>query len=161
MAVGEKPGTSWQFFRKTFYKAHLAVQAGLFFLWVPFLIKVFSLPRLLKLLDYVNIAPFFLSTERFTASEHAALFSRVIQFLPNYGIGKCLLRSVLLYGFLPREFTTTTLVIGVHLHQGQLSSHSWIEVNGEPIAEPANPTQVFKVLYRYTRKRKHLSTHLE
>ncbi len=68
---------------------------------------------------------------------------------PRFGVGECFIRSLVLYSLLRRFAYEPVLLIGGRLSGGAVASHSWIEVDGEPIGEREDPRHVFSVLYRY------------
>jgi hypothetical protein len=48
----------------------------------------------------------------------------------------CLPRSLVVERLLARAGARPELRIGVRLDEGRLSAHAWVEVDGEPVAEP-------------------------
>ena len=60
----------------------------------------------------------------------------------------CLRQSLALYYVLSRLGYAVTIHFGVHKAEGMLQGHSWVTVQGTPVAEP-NPGAMFHVVYSY------------
>lgn len=59
---------------------------------------------------------------------------------------RCLTRGVTLYHFLRRAGLPVELHFGVQ-HRGTFTAHCWLELEGEPFAEPNDPTREFTMVY--------------
>jgi hypothetical protein len=55
----------------------------------------------------------------------------------------CLTRSLVLDWMLRRRAVESALRIGVRLVEGRLEAHAWVEVDGNPLGEPAAVTGRF------------------
>jgi len=73
--------------------------------------------------------------------ESVRLASR-LHFMPT----RCLPRSIVLADMLRAKRYSARVVLGVAKNGGALSSHAWVEVNGDKVAEPEGVEQNFKRL---------------
>jgi hypothetical protein len=86
----------------------------------------------------------------------------VVRRFPRFGVGECLVRSVVLYRLL-RRIDLSNQDVALLLGAGKIASdgkpalHCWIEVSGRPIAEDANPHNEFLVVLRHPMPNTHKS----
>lgn len=60
----------------------------------------------------------------------------------------CLVRSLLLFGFLQRAGATgVAMWLGVVLHHGRVFAHGWVTVRGVPVLDDAGFVAHFRVIY--------------
>jgi hypothetical protein len=113
--------------------------------FLPFMLKLLPMPRVLSMLEPKkrSLEPLF------SADQLARIANAVARYGPRFGVGPCLIRSLVLYNLLRRFAYDPVLLIGGTLSGSALASHSWIEVNGEPVGESIDPKHAFNVLYRY------------
>lgn len=72
--------------------------------------------------------------------------------LPRLGVGECLLRSLVIYAVLRRQRQMRiefVLGAGPLDETGRPALHCWIEANGRPLLEAADPRQRFRALLRH------------
>lgn len=111
---------------------------------IPVLQRVLTLPALLHLLDARATSP-----PRVTPSRLLALVRGVCQLHMGVFRPKCLTQSLVLWHCLRRWGCPVQVYFGVVKHGGTLAGHCWLELGGQPLAEPADPHQVFTVVYSY------------
>ncbi|QUW02658.1 lasso peptide biosynthesis B2 protein [Chloracidobacterium validum] len=76
----------------------------------------------------------------------------VVHRLPRFGVGECLLRSLVIYAMLRcQRQAGVAFVLGAGSLDdvGRPALHCWIETNGQPLLEMANPIGCFHVLLRH------------
>jgi hypothetical protein len=75
------------------------------------------------------------------------LIARVVRLSDVVGLfdRDCLQRSLLLYGELARACANPSLMVGFRRERGRLEGHAWVEVDGKPVAELAQPLETFQV----------------
>lgn len=68
-------------------------------------------------------------------ADEAAAIGAAVNIAANHAPGQvtCLTRSLLLRSFLRRLGTDSELRIGVHMENGGLAAHAWVEFSGQPI----------------------------
>jgi hypothetical protein len=119
----------------TLPRADMAVlwKAWICLLWVNALLRILPLPRIQERLRSISArrrtAKIPLSPERLaqlvaTASRHHPLPIR------------CLQRSLVLEFLLGEHGHPAELRIGVRRLTGSLEAHAWVEISGQPLAEP-------------------------
>ncbi|MCP3956977.1 MAG: lasso peptide biosynthesis B2 protein [bacterium] len=113
---------------------------------LPPLLRWFSLPRVMKLLDPGLGA----------ASGRGSSPSRMIQLTQrlldqNIGVFRdtCLKRSLVLFRLLRRAGHPAVIRFGVAKDGEDVTGHSWLEQSGELIAEKSDPYESFAVIYSY------------
>ena len=112
---------------------------------LPFVVTLLPMPWVLSMVEpkKTSLEPLF-SPDRL-----ARIANSVVRRGPRFGVGECLIRSLVLYNLLRRFSYHPALLIGGTLSGSDLASHCWVEVEGEPLDELNDPRQVFNVLYRY------------
>ena len=116
------------------------------FLALPVLQRVLALPALLHLLDARAVYP-----PRVTPSRLLVLVRGVCQLYTGVFRPNCLKQSLILWHCLRRWGYPVHVYFGVVKHGETLAGHCWLELDGQPLAEPADPHQAFTVVYTYPR----------
>jgi hypothetical protein len=111
---------------------------------VPVMVRVLPLPRVLCMLEPKRK----LRESSYNAHELARIAGAVIRRGPRFGVGECLVRSLILYNLLQRFAYAPVLLIGGRLFEGRFDCHCWIEVDGKSVHESNDPRKFFKVFYR-------------
>jgi hypothetical protein len=111
---------------------------------LPVLQRVLALPALLHLLDARTACP-----PRVTPSRLLVLVRGVCQLYMSVFRPNCLKQSLILWHCLRRWGYPVQIYFGVVKHGETLGGHCWLELDGQPLAEPADPHQVFTVVYAY------------
>ena len=114
---------------------------------VPLLVKVMPLPKVFSLLQSKSR----LRGSSLKAEELARIAGAAVRLGPRFGVGECLVRSLVLYNLLRRAAYKPVLLIGGRLLQGELDCHCWIEVDGKSLYEFNDPRKTFKLLYEFER----------
>jgi len=125
---------------------HALVRSGALVLLLPGMIRLLPVPRVLSIIEPGKRR----RDSSLSINQLAHIANAVSRRGPRFGVGECLVRSLVLYNLLSRFAYDPVLVIGGRLVGGDLDCHSWIEVDGEPLCEFNNPHRNFKVLYVYT-----------
>lgn len=63
----------------------------------------------------------------------------------------CLTRGVTLYYALRRHGVDVALCFGVGPHEGEMAGHCWLDLDGRPFLEPADPLSKFTEVVRVSR----------
>jgi hypothetical protein len=119
----------------------LFLRVGLWIAFISLLLRIVSLPGLMKILTprknrpakwprskIVNFASFWLGRDR-------VFYQR-----------NCLKRSLVLYRYLNLQSEPAQFIIGVRKEDGELKGHSWIMVNGAPIFDDEDMN--YKIIFR-------------
>ena len=93
-----------------------------------FLIKVLSFDDLIKLLRSKK-------KRRIHYDNILNLSKRIKRTNSMLGLNTCLNNSVCLYNFIKNDHQKIDFVIGVKRLNNEFSSHSWVELNNQPINE--------------------------
>jgi len=93
-----------------------------------FLIKILSFDDLIKLLRSKK-------KRRIHYDNILNLSKRIKRTNSMLGLNTCLNNSVCLYNFIKNDHQKIDFVIGVKRLNGEFSSHSWVELNNQPINE--------------------------
>jgi len=120
------------------------VRCGALAALVPVMVKVLPLPRVLAMLEPKRK----LRESSYNPYELARIASAVIRRWPRFGVGECLVRSLILFNLLHRFACGPVLLIGARLFEGRFDCHCWIEVDGKSLHESNDPREFFKVFYR-------------
>jgi hypothetical protein len=138
-----------------------ALQSGGLAAIVPLLVRLMPLPAVFSLLhskstgserssfNGVNCFSGFNGLKGLSANELARIAGAAARLGPRFGVGECLVRSLVLYNLLRRAAFEPVLLIGGRLVEGRLDCHCWIEVDGKSINESNDPRKAFKLLYRF------------
>ena len=123
----------------------IALRSGALAAVVPLMVRILPLPRVLSMLQPKGR----LRESSLNANELARIAGAAVRFGPRFGVGECLVRSLVLYNLLRRSAYNPVLLIGGRLCEGQLDCHCWIEVDGKSLCELNDPREIFKLLYRF------------
>jgi hypothetical protein len=76
---------------------------------------------------------------------------RLLHLVPRGGAGPCVVRSLILYHALRRQGWPVTFVSGVRRENGGVVGHAWIEYDGKPLPQPADPEFLsrYSINFRY------------
>ena len=119
------------------------LRSGVLATAVPLMVKLLPLPRVMSMLQSGSR----LRDRCFSADELARIARTAARLGPRFGVGECLVRSLVLYNLLCRSAYEPVLLIGGRLCEGQLDCHCWIEVDGKSLCESNEPRETFKLLY--------------
>ncbi len=111
---------------------------------LPMMVKAFPLPRVLSMLE-----PKRKLRSSCDARDLARIAGAAVRFTPRFGVGECLIRSLVLYNLLRRSAYNAVLLIGGRLCENEFDCHCWVEVNGKSLHEAEDPGKVFKIFYRF------------
>jgi hypothetical protein len=112
---------------------------------VPLMVKVLPLPRVLSILQLTGRY----GGSSFKAHELARIARAVVRIGPRFGVGECLVRSLVLFHLLRSAAYKPVLFIGARLSDGRFDGHCWIEVDGRSLCEFNDPRQFFKLVHRF------------
>jgi hypothetical protein len=117
-------------------------------LLLPILHKMLTLPALLHWCDARVVAPPCVTPSRLLALVRGVCQQHIGIFRPN-----CVKQSLVLFHFLRQWGYPAQVHFGVVKHERTLAGHCWLELYGQPFAEPAEPRDVFTVVYSYPERR--------
>jgi hypothetical protein len=112
---------------------------------VSLMVKALPLPRVISMLQSRGR----FGTSSLEAHELARIARAAARVGPRFGVGECLVRSLVLYHLLRRAAYNPVLLIGARLCNGEFDGHCWIEVDGKSLCEFNDPRHVFKLVYRF------------
>jgi hypothetical protein len=113
---------------------------------VPIMIKLLPLPYVVSVLQRRSKS----RTYFFKPDELARIAAAVVRLGPRFGVGECLVRSLVLYNILRNSAYEPVLVIGGKICNGQLDGHCWIEVDGKSVCEVNDPRKTFSPICTLT-----------
>jgi len=105
-----------------------------------------------EVLDHLDRLPVRASAGSVPPEAIAQTARAIVRRLPRFGMGECLLRSLVIYAMLRRQQRTdVSLVLGAGPLDslGRPALHCWIEVNGQPLLETHNLGECFRVMFRH------------
>ena len=111
---------------------------------LPILQKMLTLPALLHWCDARVVASPCVTPSRLLALVRGVCQPHLGVFRPN-----CVKQSLVLFHFLRQWGYPVQMHFGVVKHERTLAGHCWLELYGQPFAEPAEPQHVFTVVYSY------------
>lgn len=117
--------------------------------WVWLWVRWKTLP---EVLDHLDRLPVRASAESVPPETIAQTARAVVHRLPRFGVGECLLRSLVTYAMLRhQQRADISLVLGAGALDsfGRPALHCWIEINGQPLLEMDNLGKCFRVLFRH------------
>ncbi len=127
----------------------LAARTGGWMLSLPILLRMRSLPRLIRRLGHGAAGS--TSRARSDAARDAQIVTRVsgmrIFDLPLFP-RICLRRSLALYHVLGRMGHPVSIHIGVRKDALELEAHSWVTIEGKALGE-RDPAERFRAIYSY------------
>ncbi len=124
----------------------LRVAGGLCLL--PILLRIHSLPRLLQRLGKPSGDQRRGSLEIDLVVRVVGTLCRLPLFRPPFFPRSCLLQSLALYYGLTQAGYPVQILFGIHKEGEELLGHSWVTVQGKPVAERTQ-AKVFRPVYSY------------
>ncbi len=127
-------------------EAMTVIYIAAFLLALPILQRWLSLPNLMALFARRMLSGHLTSMEpeRLWTLTQGLLKRRIGSFRPN-----CVKRSLVLFHLLHAWGYPVRVIFGVEKKAGVLAGHCWIEIDGQPLAEPDDPHLVFATTYRF------------
>jgi hypothetical protein len=114
--------------------------------WLPISLRLRTLPQLLERLSPARKSMRPLEVER--AARIVVTICRLPLFhLPLFPRA-CLRQSLALYRVLAHMSHRVEIHFGIHRMGKELQGHSWVTVQGKPVAE-TSPTEIFRTVYSY------------
>lgn len=124
-----------------------AVRLGVWLCFLPILLSICSLP---KLLQHFTAGGRAARKNALQMDRAVAIVVRLCQMrlfrLPIFPRA-CLRQSLALYHTLTRMGYPVEIHFGVHKDGEELRGHSWVTMQGKPVAE--TPTEIFQIVYSY------------
>lgn len=127
----------------------LFLQILLTLIFLPTLIRRFSLPDLLKRLD-PGVLPHRQSKARLEKT--VGFVDTLIRYRAFQRYGECLLRSLILFRFLRRQGWPVEIHFGVRKvseNSPQITGHSWLVLERQPFLEKESQQDTFSTTYVY------------
>lgn len=129
-------------------KALLALDLVLWLFWLPLMLRIYSIPMLLKRLarseKYIGKTPMELRDAVGTVTRVCNLKPFRSRIFPQ----RCLRQSLVLYRTLSQMGYPVEIHFGVMKDSKNFHGHSWVTMQGEPVADTAR-SEVFRVVYSY------------
>ena len=122
----------------------LAFRVGLTACVLPILARILSLPRLLTFLDTQPIREDDRDPARILSLVERVLARNIGPLQPG-----CYRRSLLGFRELRRSGFPARVFFGIRENGDALDGHAWIEVEGLPLGETADPREAFRMVYTY------------
>ncbi|OGL41328.1 MAG: hypothetical protein A2043_05115 [Candidatus Schekmanbacteria bacterium GWA2_38_9] len=140
MAVFQKKG------RNIFPRITLLLKILLLTIVLPVMVKISSLPKLMKILTPQKKKDNFSEEEidRIVDATTLVLYGRFSIFRPT-----CLKRSLVLYYLLNKAGLKVVMNFGVKKNNDRLDGHGWLTLGGKPYLETYDPHDSFTVTYSY------------
>src|SRR5262245_34991591 len=130
-------------------KAVLASNLILWFFWLPVMLRIHTIPMLLKRLargeKHVSKRPMQLKDAVGIVTRVCKLRPFCSRFFPK----ECLRRSLMLFRTLARMGHPVEIHFGVLKDEKNLTGHSWVTIAGQPVADTTRSAR-FKVVYSYS-----------
>ncbi|OYT73223.1 MAG: hypothetical protein CFK52_02870 [Chloracidobacterium sp. CP2_5A] len=142
-------------FRPALARRHRPDLVARCFLWACWLwprVRWGTLPAALRYLDRRPDRGTGRALAPLPAESVAQAAGAITRRLPRLGVGECLLRSLVIYAVLRRQrLAEIEFVLGAGPldEVGRPALHCWIEANGRPLLETADPRHRFRVLLRH------------
>jgi hypothetical protein len=130
-------------------KAVLAFDLLLWLCWLPVILRILNVPRLLK---KISQQPKFKSEPKMGLPTAVGIVTRVCRlrvFRLRIFPKACLRQSLMLFRTLTRMGYPVEIHFGVAKHEANLRGHSWTTLEGRRVADTAS-SDSFKVLYSYS-----------
>ena len=129
-------------------KAALALDLLLWLFWLPVMLRIHTIPMLLKSLaraeNRIRKAPMLLE-------DAVGIITRICNLRPFHSRifpKRCLRQSLALYRTLAQMGYPVQIRFGVLKDEKNFHGHSWVTMHGEPVADTAR-SGIFKVVYSY------------
>src|SRR5215467_4130574 len=130
-------------------KALLVSDLVLWLFWLPVMLRIHTIPMLLKRLargeKYESKRPMQLTDAVGIVTRICNLRPFCSRFFPK----ECLRRSLMLYRTLTRIGHPVQIHFGVLKDEKNLTGHSWVTIAGQPLADTTASAR-FKVIYSYS-----------
>jgi hypothetical protein len=130
-------------------KAVLALNLVLWLFWMPVMLRIHTIPMLLKRLargeKHVSKMPMELKDAVGIVTRICNLRPFCSRFFPK----QCLRRSLTLYRTLTRIGHPVEIHFGVLKDEKNFTGHSWVTIAGQPVADTTRSAR-FKVVYSYS-----------
>ena len=129
-------------------KALLASDLVLWLCWLPLMLRIQTIPSLLKRLAGSEAH---LKKTPMELREAIGIITRVCNlrvFRSRFFPKLCLRQSLTLYRTLKQMGYPVEIHFGVRKDDKNFQGHSWVTMHGEPVADTA-PDGLFKVVYSY------------
>jgi len=129
-------------------KAALALNVLLWLLWLPFMLRICTVPVLLKRLDRREQRK---DKALINLDEAVGIITGVCNLKPfrsRIFPKLCLRQSLALYRTLTRMGYPVVIHFGVLKDEKGLQGHSWVTVQGKPVADTAR-SELFKTVYSH------------
>ncbi len=129
-------------------KAALALNVLLWLLWLPFMLRIYTVPVLLKHLDRRKQRK---DQALINLNEAVGVIARVCSlklFRSRIFPKLCLRQSLALYRTLTRMGYPVVIHFGALKDEKGLQGHSWVTVEGKPVADTAR-SGLFKTVYSH------------
>ena len=129
-------------------KALLALELVLWLLWLPVMLRLYSIPMLLKRLarseKVIRNTPIELRDAVGIVTRICSLRAFRSRIFPQ----RCLRQSLALYRTLSQMGYPVEIHFGALKAGENLQGHSWVTLHGEPVADTVR-SGIFKVVYSY------------
>lgn len=129
-------------------KALLALDLVLWLFWLPVMLRVHAIPMLLKRLarseKHIRETPM----ELRDAVDIVTRICNLMPFRARIFPQRCLRQSLALYRTLSQMGYPVEIHFGVMKDSKNFHGHSWVTMQGEPVADTAR-SEVFRVVYSY------------
>jgi hypothetical protein len=129
-------------------KAVFASDLVLWLVWLPVALRIYTSPRLLERLAQSKGDDVSNSLKLMEAVKIAIRLCNLRPFRSRLFPQRCLRQSLTLYRTLNRMGYPVELHFGVYKNGEKLRGHSWVTVEGKPVAEKTR-TEIFKPIYSY------------
>ena len=129
-------------------KALMAVDIVLWLFWLPVMLRLYTVPILLKRLaqtdKHIRKTPLKLKDAVGIVTYVCSLRPFRSRFFPK----QCLRQSLALYRTLCQMGYAVEIHFGVMKDSRNFHGHSWVTMQGEPVADTAR-SDIFKIVYSY------------
>lgn len=129
-------------------KAGLALDVVLWLFWLPVLLRIRSIPVLLKRIARSEKHTLEMALELRGTIEFVTRICNLRPFQSRLFPKQCLRQSLSLYRTLIRRGYPVEIHFGVLKNDRTFHGHSWVTLQGEAVADTA-PRGIFKVVYSY------------
>jgi hypothetical protein len=129
-------------------KAMFASDLVLWLVWLPAALRIYTIPRLLERLAQSRRND---ASNSMNLNEAVKIATRICNLRPfrsRFFPQRCLRQSLTLYRTLTRMGYPVELHFGVYKNGEKLRGHSWVTIEGKPVAEGTR-TEIFKSIYSY------------
>lgn len=128
----------------------LSLRLGALFCRLPLFLRLYSLPHLLQRLTPLRmVSP---PPTNLKLDHVVGLVLRICEFRPfrtRFFPRACMRQALALYYTLTYLGYAVTIHFGIHRRGKELRGHSWVTLNGQPVAEKEDPA-VFHIVYSHS-----------